>query len=124
MITKEGVSLNDLADMCPAIIYIISQCLLYAECYDFKLVFTSFISDRAEVDNKSESHSTGRAFDVRIWNIPELHRFRLCKRLNEVFKNIGAITLSGKTIVAVLKEDHMHIQVRTSAEIAQYALLL
>ena len=59
----------------------------------------------------SQSHLTGRAFDLRIKNWNKVQRENFCDWFNVRLEPIAARTYGGQRIIAVLKDDHIHVQV-------------
>lgn len=75
--------------------------------------FTTTEHDKA-LGRVSSSHSEGRAFDFRTWNLTEDQLKALYDSLNAEYKHIGAITKLGTRQLVVYhdigKGPHMHIQ--------------
>jgi hypothetical protein len=116
---KKGVKANEVGQLHPSLFHILSQINLYCYSYGIPLTITSLKSDRDKIKEQSQTHDQGRAFDIRTSSIPPLHRARLVSKLNRAYKNMGAIgSKSGASVVALDENDHIHIQVRPNAPIA------
>lgn len=116
---KRGVKANELGQLHPSLFYILAQINLYCYSYAIPLTITSLKSDRDKIKAASQTHEQGRAFDIRTSSIPPLHRARLVSKLNRTYKNIGAVSSKTGVVVTALDEkDHIHIQVRFNAPMA------
>jgi hypothetical protein len=122
MKTKEGVDFNDLENMHPAAIFLLTQCdLICKHRNGFELIVTSLISDHPW----RPPHSDGRAFDIGTSNMTELHIKRLVKKLNEKFARFGAIGIeSGLRVTAIDEGDHIHVQVCEDAPLVDVLFLI
>lgn len=111
-----GVDCNDWDSMDAKIHTIAKFFIGYTEARGLRVFFTSL--KRVKDDySKSDTHQTGRAFDASTkgWTVKEIND--CVEYLNVVCANIGAITASGKVIVALwhdVKGLHLHCQCRRS----------
>lgn len=110
---KDGVVLEDLQNITPAMWVVLTAVIMYCKRHGLELVLTSIINDRDNVKAISKTHDTGRGLDIRIADWPEVHRQKLCFMLNNNYKDIAAISYSDRRPrCAILKSDHIHLQVR------------
>lgn len=85
----------------------------YLEERGLPMTITSLQGDRKNVKAVSRTHETGRAFDIRIKDIPSETVAEIADYFNVSYRNIAAISArSGKPHCAVVKPDHIHFQVR------------
>jgi hypothetical protein len=125
---KEGVRIEDLYHLSPALWQIFAYVLAYAHNNNLPLVITSLINDRDLVNAISNTHAEGRAFDISIKDWPMLHIQRLCHQVNQKFKDIAAISKeSGRATAAIDKPHgngpHIHFQVRAFAPVHQFLIV-
>jgi hypothetical protein len=113
-----GVDCNDWDSMDAKIHTIAKFFIGYAEARGLRVLFTSLIRTENDGMSKSRTHQEGRAVDcsVRGWTVKEMNDCR--EYLDVVCSNIGAITTSGKIVVALLHDSghslHLHLQCRRS----------
>jgi len=118
---KEDVNLNDMRHWDMALMYIFADLCRFCQLHDSPLTITSLISDRDNVLFTSRTHAEGRAFDIRTHHYSSVLQHKIVHHLNTKYKDWGAISSSDhKSRVAVLKPDHIHIQVRPNADINRY----
>ena len=118
---KQDVDLYDMQEWSEALLWIFAATVRYCRENNLALVITSLKSDRANVQAVSSTHDEGRAFDIRTrdWDLPTIHK--LCYFLNTNYSDWGAIgKTSGKSIVALYHNNHIHIQVRRTPNLAKY----
>lgn len=121
---KEDIDLNDLTLLEPATWILFLNCMLYCKRNDLEFRITSLINDRKSIKAISQSHESGRAFDMSHrstgnWN--NVHRNRMAYELNRDFSEIGAISFSDNiSRPCVLKDTHFHVQVRPNANVDKF----
>lgn len=118
---KEDVNPYDFKHLQPATWILLTAVILYCEKNNLTLTITSLISDRQGVKSKSNTHNTGRAFDVRRsdWTQEEVSRFVAYFKTH--YYDIGALSFKDKKVrVAVEKSDHIHLQVRPNADVSKF----
>jgi hypothetical protein len=115
---KDDIDLNDLKSLQPAMWVVLTAAIMYCKKNNLPCRITSLISDRGKVNAVSKTHDTGRAVDLSIrgWNSVDCQRF--CFKLNTEYEDIAAISYSDRRArCAILKHDHIHLQVRPSANV-------
>lgn len=117
---KDGVDINDLKKLQPAMWQILSFAVCYCAEYRLPLVITSLINDRDGVKASSKTHEQGRAIDISVagWTDQHIHRF--CFQVNAKFFDIAALSASDMKPRAAIYHnsgygDHIHLQVRPDA---------
>ena len=118
---KSDVDLYDMQDWHEALLWILAATVRYCKQNNLALVITSLRSDRENVQSVSTTHQENRALDIRTrdWDLPTIHR--LCYFLNTNYSDWGAIgKKTGKSIVALYHNNHIHIQVRRDCRMERY----
>ena len=118
---KQDVDLYDMQEWSEALLWIFAATVRYCRENNLALVITSLKSDRTNVQAVSSTHNENRAFDIRTrdWDQPTIHK--LCWFLNTNYSEWGAISKStGKALVALYHNNHIHIQVRPNANLEKY----
>ena len=111
----------DMTEWNEALLWIFAAAVRYCREENLALVITSMKSDRKNVQSVSTTHEDGRAFDIRTrdWNKNTIHK--LVYFLNTNYSEWGAISKnSGKSVVALYHNNHIHIQVRPNANLQKY----
>ena len=114
---KADIVMDDLRYLTPDCYVLFSSFIDWCWNKDLPIVITSLMSDRDGVKTVSNTHATGRAFDVRFsapWTKDDAED---CMRYhNRLFKNIAAISSrTGEPIACDLHGDpkHFHFQTRS-----------
>ena len=118
---KQDVDLYDMQEWSEALLWIFAATVRYCRENNLALVITSLKSDRTNVQAVSSTHNENRAFDIRTrdWDQPTIHK--LCWFLNTNYSEWGAISKStGKALIALYHNNHIHIQVRPNANLEKY----
>jgi len=118
---KEDVDPHDLTQFQPATWILWSATILYCEEFGLPLTITSLISDRENVKAVSNTHETGRAFDISVrgWTEQSIHRF--CFIMNRNYRDIAAISAStGLERAAVYHDNHIHLQVKMGVSVNKF----
>ncbi len=101
----------------PKLIEVILDMYHYFDDNGHEFMITSFIRSPEEneaVGAKSSTHMQGRAFDLRIHDIPSWFLIECRDYYNKKFENIAAWSLSeNKPVLVKLKKDHLHIQIHS-----------
>ena len=115
---KEDIHLEDLQKLQPAMWVVLTSVIMYCKKHNLPCRITSIISDRDNVNAVSKTHDTGRAVDISIRGWRDIDCHRLCHKLQQDFSDIAAISYSDRRPrLALLKHDHIHLQVRPSANV-------
>lgn len=110
---KDDIVLEDLQRLTPAMWVVLTAVIMYTKRNNLPLTITSIISDRGQVNAVSKTHDQGRAVDIRISDWSKVHCQKLCFTLNTQYHDIAAISYSDRRPrCAILKKDHIHLQVR------------
>lgn len=94
----------------------IIACDISYYCFLKKKKFTitetvSTIHDDKLLKRVSDTHRTGRAFDVRTREWSMEFCVELCSHFNKKYSEFSAINKSGEKRLMVLKSDHIHVQI-------------
>ena len=121
----DDIDLEDLKMLQPALWILMTQTMLYCKEHNLPFKVTSLISDRKNVESKSTTHETGRAFDLSAKGWTETHIYRFQYLMNIWFKDIAAISSVDKKPRAVVYHDsghgyHFHLQVRPNANYRKF----
>tara|TARA_S200002703_G_C3778732_1_gene239906 strand:- start:1087 stop:1473 length:387 start_codon:yes stop_codon:yes gene_type:complete len=111
----------DMTEWHEALLWVFVATVRYCREEELALIITSMKSDRADVEAVSTTHEDGRAFDIRTrdWDNSTIHK--LVYFLNTNYSEWGAISKSsGKAVVALYHNNHIHIQVRPNANLQKY----
>lgn len=111
----------DMTEWHEALLWIFAATVRYCREENLALVITSMKSDRQNVQSVSTTHEDGRAFDIRTrdWDKNTIHK--LVYFLNTNYSDWGAISKSsGRSVVALYHNNHIHIQVRPNANLEKY----
>tara|TARA_Y100000401_G_C8261599_1_gene193613 strand:- start:66 stop:449 length:384 start_codon:yes stop_codon:yes gene_type:complete len=115
---KDDIVLEDIQLLQPAMWVVLTSVIMYCKKNNLPCRITSIISDRDNVNAVSKTHDTGRAVDISIRGWRDVDCNRLCHKLNTEFSDIAAISYSDRRPrCALLKNDHIHLQVRPSANV-------
>lgn len=118
---KKEVDLNDLLKMNKYILEIFFDVADYCRRRDLPFIVTSLISDRNNINSVSETHESGRAFDMSTESakLTESEIKCLLDYVNLKYaKQVGAFSLSdGRPRAAIYHSalggaPHLHFQVR------------
>ena len=118
---KNGVSIEDLREMQPALLILFSATVLYCKEYSLPCKITSIKGDRENVRAKSRTHEDGRAFDLSTKGWTDMHIHRFLFLINSDYREIGAISASDHNPRAAIyhdydgQGDHIHLQVKRNA---------
>jgi hypothetical protein len=120
---KDDIILEDMMQWHESLLWIFSAVVRFCKKNNLELTITSLISDRKNVHSVSTTHEDGRAFDIRCsggnWSKVWIHK--LVYFLNANYSDWGAISKStGKPLVALYHNNHIHIQVRPNCNMQAY----
>ena len=108
----DGSALVDLMFIKPALLLLFSALVKFCDDKNIPLNITSMIRPIDSI-SKSDTHQTGRAFDIRIKDLTKNQIQEITRFLKDydVINKVGAITSSGIRRICVKKSDHIHVQV-------------
>jgi hypothetical protein len=85
--------------------------------YKIEITLTSTVSTLAEdkeLKRVSDTHRTGRAFDVRVTDLPESLIAELCSVTRRKFKNVAARSKTNDELIVYKPHGtgpHLHVQI-------------
>ncbi len=110
---KEDVDPMDLLNLTQNCAILLVAVHDYLNDRKLQMVITSLQSDRADVKSVSRTHEQGRAFDIRVRDFEKQDILEVADYFNTFYHNIAAISYrTKKPHCAVVKNDHIHFQVR------------
>lgn len=119
--TKEDINLEDLKEMDPALLILLTRTFLFCSEFNLPCRITSIKSDRKNIKSSSKTHEQGRAIDISTkgWTEHLIHSFLY--RMNRDYAEIAAISASDLKPRAAIYHDvgygsHIHLQVRPNAK--------
>ena len=102
----------------PALLQVMCGLIRFCEDEKLPLVITSVVSTEEEdkaLGRRSDTHRTGRAFDVRTRDWTDATLIKVINFLNDNFKHLGALGNSGDLTLVVDKSKtsapHLHVQI-------------
>lgn len=117
---KQGVEIEDLLRISPAMSFVLSVARAVAEEIFLEIVVTSLISDRRGLMAVTEVHGRGDGVDLRTRNWRMLEKEVFTNTLNEQLAMLAPI---GKKVV-VIESNHIHLQVRAGIKWEQLRAIL
>lgn len=117
---KKGVKSKDLQLIEPALWILLTRTFLYCSEHKLPCTITSLINDRGKIKSKSQTHQTGRAFDLSSKDWPEFYIHNFQHVMNTQYSEIAAISATDMKPRAAVYHDagygsHFHIQVKPNA---------
>lgn len=118
---KDDIDLEDMMQWQEPLLWLFAATVRWCREVGVPCKITSLIRDRQNVKAVSRTHESGRAYDLSIqgWSKTHIHKF--CFFMNSNYSDWGAIgKTSGKSIVALYHNNHIHVQIRPNASVDKY----
>ena len=118
---KDDIILEDMMQWQEPMIWLFAATIRFCKQNGIPCKISSLISDRENVEAVSKTHETGRAFDLSIKGWTKTHIHKYCFFMNSNYSDWGAIgKTSGKSIVALYHNNHIHVQCRPNCSVERY----
>ena len=123
--TSKNVNLEDFKMVHPALLVLHTATVLYCNEYNLPCEVTSIMSDRDGLNESTQTHVEGRAFDLSVKGWTDTHIHRFVYLMNRDYADIAAISQSDLKPRAVVYHDvghgeHLHFQVRKDAPVYKF----